>query len=246
MVVMEKVLDKLGFSEYKKKTYLALVRMERAKVRDLVKATSIPSSKIYEILNWLYSNGYISIVSQEPLIYRANDPKNILQNEVRARIDKLKDIESEINKINTGLPLIAKADFQILYGRDAFFNKVKESVAKSNKSVIAVVKNWRIDYDLKELTGNFVKNGGKARFLGPINKDSKKLVSLWNSIGVLTKNHIPDSTRFTVWDGKIITLGLKDDSSKEYYSLWIENEYLGKILTQYFDKMWLSSGKRRL
>lgn len=235
---MEKILNELGFSEYKKRTYLAIIKLEKAKVGQIAKSANIPSSKIYEILRWLYENGYISIVSQKPLMYKANDPKSILKSEVSSKIDVLKKIENEINNLNTHLDVAEKANFQIVYGRDAFFKKVKEVVSKSDKSIIAIVKNWRLDYELKILTKEFVKKGGKGRFLGPIKKENKNLIKEWNETGIKTKNFNPDTTRFTIWDERIITIGFKEENKKDYFSLWIENEYLGKILTDYFNKLW--------
>lgn len=237
---MEEILEKLGFSEYKKKAYIALIELETGTVGNIARKSKIPSSKIYEILEWLYNQGYISIIKQKPLTYKANNPKHLLKAEVKSRMDSLKKIEEDINKITTSLGVAQRNTFQIVYGRDAFFKKVKESVSRSEKSIIAIVKSWRVDYDLKEITTHFIKRGGKVRFLGPTHTDNRQYIHAWKSIGIDVKNHEPESTRFTVWDGKIITIGFKDDGNKDYASLWIENEYLGKILTDYFEKLWKS------
>jgi len=234
---MEKILDKLGFSEYKKKAYIALIRLEKASAGEIAKKSKIPTSKVYEILHWLYENGYISIVSQKPLVYKANDPKSLLKSQVKDRISELKDIEQEINNIKTNLGVAEEGNFQIVYGKAAFFKKVKEATQKSKNNIIAIVKNFKLDYELRELTKDAIEKGAKARFLGPTNLN-KEAIAEWKKTGVKIKNFIPDSTRFTVWDKKIITIGLKDQGRKDYVSLWMENEYLGKILTDYFDRIW--------
>jgi sugar-specific transcriptional regulator TrmB len=235
---MEQVLEKLGFSEYKKRAYVTLVKLGRCKVGEIAKKASIPSSKVYETLRWLYENGYISLVSERPLIYKANDPKSVLKSDVRDKIAKLRALEEEICKINTNLGVSEKAAFEVVYGRNPFFKKVKEAVAKSDKSIIAIVKNWRLDYELKELTSEFVKRGGKARFLGPMMQQNKSNVAEWKRIGVLVKRFSPETTRFTVWDGKTIAIGFKDDKERDYFSLWIQNEHLGKIFTDCFNSIW--------
>lgn len=234
---MKNVLRKLGFSEYKARAYIALVGMKRGSVGEIAKKSNIPSSKIYETLKWLYENGYISIISQNPLVYRANDPKHVLKSEVEARIEALKDIKKEIGRIKTNLEVAERGNFQIVYGRNSFFKKVKEAVSQSRKSIIAVVKHWRIDHELIELIREFIARGGKMRFLGPVNTKNRNKVRIWTDIGTEVKNFNPESTRFTVWDGRIITVGFKD-SGKDYFSLWIENEYLGKVLTSHFNSIW--------
>ena len=228
----------MGFSEYKKRTYNVLLKLENATVGQISKKAKIPSSKIYEVLSWLYENGYISIVNQKPLVYAINNPRAVLKSEIRTRIDRLKDMEIEINKLKTGDEFSGSADFQIVYGRNSFFKRVKDAVTRSEQTIFAVVKSWRLDYELKELTKDFIIRGGEVKFLGPINKENRAQVSEWKKIGVQIKHYIPESTRFTIWDGKLMTLGLKDEGSKDYFSLWMENEYLGRILAEYFDKLW--------
>ncbi len=235
---MEKILDKMGFSMYKKKAYLALLHLEKAGAITIAKHANIPTSKVYEILNTLYCEGYISVVSPHPLIYRANDPRPIITSKIKTQIDALKIVEDELRKWNARTTITEQGTFQIIYGRDAFYTKVKEAVAGSQKSIIAIVKNWRLDHELAELTKTFTAQGGKARFLGPIMKETRQKIQYWHEIGVKTKHYVPNETRFTVWDGRIITIGFKQENTREYFSLWIENEYLGKILTQHFESLW--------
>ncbi|MFH1211885.1 MAG: helix-turn-helix domain-containing protein [Candidatus Woesearchaeota archaeon] len=238
---MDSILDRMGFSEYKKKAYLALVKLEKGTAIEISRKSNMPTSKIYETLKWLYENGFISVVSEKPLTYRANDPKAVLKSEVNSRISELTAIRKDIDKISTSLPVAEKASFQVAYGRDAFYKKVKEAVSRSNESIVAIVKHWRLDYELRVLNIEFTKKGGSLRLLGPVTKENKSLVEEWKKSGAKTKHYIPDSTRFTVWDEKIIAIGFKEKEKNDYFSLWIENEYLGKILTRYFNSIWKSA-----
>ena len=235
---MEKILDQLGFSKYKKQAYISLIKLEKAPPLKIAKNANIPSSKIYEILNSLHKDGYISLTCQKPLEYRANNPKSILKSDVNSKINKLKEIEEEINHITTILPITETANIQIISSRNAFFKKVKETITKSNNSIIAIVKNWKIDYELNKLTREFTKRGGEIRFLGPINKENRTKIKEWEKTGIKIKNLNPNTTRFTVWDQKTIAIGFKDEDKKDYTSLWIEDPYLGKILTEYFNTLW--------
>ena len=161
-----------------------------------------------------------------------------MKSDVNSKINKLKEIEEEINHITTILPITETANIQIISSRNAFFKKVKETITKSNNSIIAIVKNWKIDYELNKLTREFTKRGGEIRFLGPINKENRTKIKEWEKTGIKIKNLNPNTTRFTVWDQKTIAIGFKDEDKKDYTSLWIENPYLGKILTEYFNTLW--------
>jgi sugar-specific transcriptional regulator TrmB len=233
------VLDKLGFSSYKKKVYLALLRLGESGAVQLAKKSGVPSSRIYEVLDWLQENGYVSLVGERPLVYKANDPKHVLRSDVRSRMAELREVDAEISRLGAGLALggAGSARFEVVKGRDAFFKKVKQAVASSEKSIVAIVKNWRLDYELRSLTSEFVGRGGRARFLGPVAKENRQLVAEWKKMGVDVKRFLPDTTRFTVWDGRTVAIGFKEEG-KDYLSLWIENEYLGRILVQHFENAW--------
>lgn len=232
---MKKILENLGFSKYKQKAYIALCNLEQATVGEIRKKSKIPSSKIYEVLSWLYESGYISIAIQKPLTYKINNPKSILQSEVKDRISKLKDIELMIKDIALPIEKTDNTNFKIVYGRDAFLKNVKDAVRKSNKEILAIVKHWRSDYELDQLNKEFIKNGGKMKFLGPNSESAKH----WKNQGVKVRNYNPEETRFTIWDKKIIAIGFKN--KKEYFSLWIENELLGMILANHFNSLWTNS-----
>jgi len=235
---MEKILDEFGFSEYKKKAYLALLKLEKGSACEVAKKANIPSSKVYEVLSWLYAKGYVSIISEKPLLYKANNPKFILKSETKSKIERLKELEKEIDKkFIFPLEVADKSFFQIVKGRDPFFKKVKEAVENSDKKVIAVVKNWRTDKELLDLCSSFIQKGGSIRFLGPINEKNKINVQAFIDVGVQVKEFDPESTRFTVWDGKLVTIGFKENK-KNYLSLWVENKYLGEILCSYFESLW--------
>jgi sugar-specific transcriptional regulator TrmB len=233
---LDKVLEKLGFSEYKKKAYISLMNLNIATNSDISEDSGIPTSKSYEIMNWLYKNGYISIINDKPLTYKINNPKSILKSEVLSRIDKLKEIEENINSLNFLVNNESKDNFEIIQGRNSFFKKVKETVLKSNNNIVAFVKNWRLDYELTQLNIEFIKRGGTIKFMGPINSETQYLVDEWKKQGALVKNYKPNSTRFTVWDNRYITIGFKEE--KDYFSLWIDNEFLANILVDYFNSEW--------
>ncbi|MBT7903753.1 TrmB family transcriptional regulator [Candidatus Woesearchaeota archaeon] len=242
---MISVLQQLGFSEYKARAYSELCRFGTLSALELSKKSNIPSSKIYEVMKWLHENGYVSIISQKPLVYKANNPKKILKTDVESKINDLKEVKKKIDLLTLPLEHMSEGVFQIVYGRNSFFKRVKESISETNNSVIAIVKTWRIDRELFDLTKEAISRGATIRFLGPITKQNQKTVKIWQEMGVLTKHYIPESTRFTVWDGKVMTIGLKEESesknkksNKDYVSLWIENKVLGLILTNYFDSLW--------
>ena len=96
---MEQILQKLGFSEYKIKAYMTLLKLKKATPCQVAKISRIPSSKIYEVLGWLYEKGYIVQTSEKPVMYEANNPKYILSSEIKSRMDVLEELKKSVDEI---------------------------------------------------------------------------------------------------------------------------------------------------
>jgi sugar-specific transcriptional regulator TrmB len=246
---MRVVLEKLGFSKYKREAYLALTRLGKGTVSQIAKHSNIPSNKLYSALEWLLQNGYVNQISQKPKTYRANNPKEILKTDIKERMQELQELQEKVDKIQTKFDLAEKGYFNIVYGRDAFFKKVKEVHRNTKKSVTGIFKSWRFDSELLELEKKNKKDRVKMRYLGPITKNTKSRVKERAKGGAEARHYIPDATRFTVWDERIIVISLRNEKAKrteDYFSIWLDNPVLGKILTNHFNNLWDNAKKVRL
>jgi sugar-specific transcriptional regulator TrmB len=230
---VKELLRELGFSEYKSRTYIALAQLKTASAPAIAKKARVPPSKVYELLDALEEDGYVNRILKSPAQYSLNNPKEALKKAIAKKEFEVKRLQDMYR--NLELPQSASAgSFTIVYGRDAFFERVKLAVQQSKKSIVGIVKNWRLDYELKTLIEEFVERGGEIRLMGPASP--KPLIKEWHSIGTMTKAYDPPETRFTVWDNRIVVIAKKD--AYDYYSLWIENEMLASILVEHFEKAW--------
>lgn len=236
MVRLFETLKKAGFSDYQARAYSILVAEQRATAITIARKANIPSSKIYEVMHSLIHRGYAAVIKEHPLTFVANDIKAVLKEELKVKINNLKVLDQEINEIE--LPKEPASQFSIIYGKDAFFTKVKTSVRCSNKQIVAVVNSFKIDKALVDSLRDFMAAGGIVLFLGPIKKENMPRIRELRKAGVQIKHFIPESTRFTVWDEKIVTIALKDNGGRDYQSLWVDNEFLGKTLTKHFMELW--------
>ncbi|MBT4823830.1 TrmB family transcriptional regulator [Candidatus Woesearchaeota archaeon] len=238
MTQIEQVLDRLGFSEYKKKAYLTLLKLKKATPCKIAKVSGIPSSKIYEVLSWLYEKGYIVQVSEKPAVYEANNPKYTLGSEIKSRMSDLEELKQEVNKIESNIEITEKGTFSVIKGYDGFFKKMKEVTQRSTKSSIGIVQNWKTDKEILDLEKDAIKRGVKIRYLGPIQESTKEFVNIRKKFGVEIRDYNSPHTRFGVWDDKIVMISLRKDTKEEFMSLWIENEVLSKIFVESFENLW--------
>jgi sugar-specific transcriptional regulator TrmB len=235
---LNNILNKLGFSEYKKKAYITMLKLKTASPGQVAKISRIPSSKVYEVLNWLYEKGYIVQISEKPVIYEANNPKYILGTEIKSRMNELEDLNKEVDNIKSDIEITEKGTFSVIKGYESFFKKMKEVTQRSKESSIGIVQNWRTDKEILDLEKSAIKRGVKIRYLGPVNDETKDFVDARTEFGIKIRNHTSPLTRFAVWDSKIVMISIKKDKQDEFMSLWIENEVLSKIFADYFENLW--------
>lgn len=234
---IKEILHALGFSNYKTETYLSLLKIGSGTIQQISKNTSVPSCKLYENLKWLHEQGYISLTLQKPLTYIINNPQILLQGELNKRKNKLDCFEAQLQKLSFDFPLPEADLIEITNSHEAFFRKIKESVASSKISISYLVKSWIIDNELWRLLKNKKKEGVKIRALGPLNKKTIHKTKWLNKAGIAIRNYIPKTTRFSVFDKKVIVIRLRKDEAN-YYSIWIKSEVLAEILENYFDLLW--------
>jgi len=236
---IREILGEIGLSSYKIETYLALLKIKSGRIQEIAKVSKVPSCKLYENLRWLHENGYITIISQKPLSYRANDPKSIIKTEIERRKEKLEELNKGLDKFELNLPVAEKEIIQITTTREAYFKKIKESVRGSKQSISYIAKHWRVDSELVALLGKKTKEGVAVRALGPINSEDKSKIDWLKNAGVKIKNFEPKETHFAIYDGAIVVISLRSgDKKSDYSAIWIKSEVLGKILGDYFDVLW--------
>ncbi len=243
MEELRKILVEIGLSSYKIETYISLLKLKSSSgtIQQIAKNSSVPACKLYENLKWLHENGYITLISEKPLSYRANDPKSIVNSEIEKRKEGLDKIKKELENIKLELPSAEKDIVQITSTREAYFKKMKESVRTAKKSIIYTAKHWKVDAELIRLLSEKIKQGVKIKAVGPISPSEKKNVEWLKEIGVKIKKAELKETHFAVYDESLVILSLRKEPEKaDYNSIFIKSETLAELLTNHFDNLWKS------
>ncbi len=96
-------LSEIGFSEYAAKAYLALIQKNPATAYEIAKASGVPTSRIYEVLNKLKERGIILPIEEEngkPRRYIPQKPEEYLaqyQSRVKETMKSLRGAFTDLN-----------------------------------------------------------------------------------------------------------------------------------------------------
>jgi len=89
-------LMKLGLTEYEARAYAAVVSMGEGGIGDISQESGIPRARMYDIMERLAGKGFVEIGSSKPLLYRANEPKRVIDNLVGEFKTTAEDVTSQL------------------------------------------------------------------------------------------------------------------------------------------------------
>ncbi|MFQ5859493.1 MAG: TrmB family transcriptional regulator [Anaerolineae bacterium] len=128
-------LDKLGFSTYEARVYLALLRESPVTGYRLSKLSGVPRSRVYETLERLVAKGYAVTLQAEPAEYAPLPVRELLTRLKGQFDDTLSTLKAEIESLATaGRP----ESIWNLRGRAPILSRARAMIARAQKSAYLV------------------------------------------------------------------------------------------------------------
>ena len=235
--MIDDVLKELGFSPYKTQVYKAMMKLKKARAWEIAAHSGVPTSKVYEVLNWLQTKGYVGIISRKPITYVLNEPRKTLNQGINDRITLLETLQEQVQK-ESFPEAPTETPFEIVYGPQAFFKRVTKATANAQKTLVSVFSTWESTNAYLRAEQRFTERGGKVRLLGPINKQTRARVKQRAKGGASVKHLASPEVKFAVWDSSLVKLTLSAGLRGENYSLWVKHPDFAQAMEEYFNKLW--------
>lgn len=149
-------LKKLGLSTYESLAYISLNSMISGKAVEVSENSTVPRTKIYDVLNRLNQKGYVEIKKGRPNIYTVVSPHQIIKKEKEKLIEEITNSELELEYNYENQISAIQAPVWLIRGREKIINKELELISRANETV-----NMRIGFlfkgELKKLIEAFNK-----------------------------------------------------------------------------------------
>ncbi|MFC1682054.1 TrmB family transcriptional regulator [Nanoarchaeota archaeon] len=238
----------LGFSEYESKTIQALIKQKVASPKEISEKSGVPQNKLYQILKNFENLGILSRLPAESKTYKLINLETFIENKINKKSEELKELKSDFKKIET-----EEADecvFSLIIGQEAVMNKLAENTSNVKKEVLGIQKNWKVWGKGLRVLQESVKRGVDIKFIGVINKESKKRALEWKKTGAKIKKYNQKfgeyPLRFSIFDSKEarITIGKPEiQNPKDYITIWTKSKPLINMLKKQFMEIWKESEK---
>jgi len=156
------LLQEFGLTTNEAKIYTALLTLKDARASEIAKATHIPRNKIYEIVENLNKKGFVEILPEKVLRFRALPFESAFDYYVQTYQRKIKSLEESKSKINQYLKKLdvkkeeEQGYFAVIRSKSVMYNKVEEMLGRAKKDTIMMINSS----DIRRLTYvvNFKKN----------------------------------------------------------------------------------------
>jgi len=247
-------LKEFGLSEYEAKAYLALAIHGPLPASSLSDFSSIPQSKIYNILKSLVSKNLAEFWNGKPLKYRAVEPVHALNKMLERKrkvIDNLKEkSNSIINELKPFKGKFKEEGFGLWSskGKKACLEKGAEMIVRAKKFGFATTSSFSRYPMLDDAYLNALKKGIRVKILGTSDLDeAKKARADWYAkqgaeIRVLPMNIHPT---IGLIDNKEVCVKL-DNNIYESDVIWSNNPALINVFKTYFNELWFRGKKFKI
>jgi sugar-specific transcriptional regulator TrmB len=244
----------LGLSLNQAKVYLAILKLEKAKVGQVAKLAKVRREDVYRILPILEKMGLIERLLGKPTEVRAtpiSDALTFLVAEEKSKFDEhLLSMNRTVQRLSIKdwkQPLSEKESIYILIAdKKAILAKTSGLIRKSRKEVMLIADKGRIMSGLSQFSDEYklaMKKGAQIRLLfegespgGLLKEKVQKLISV---ASVRIKFYREPLNHFMISDDKeaLITTS-KESGLGESPSLWTNNSNLIGILRTSFESDW--------
>ena len=132
-------LMRLGLTKYEALAYIALVRLGSGTVAEIHKLSGVPTTKLYEVLSRLESKGWVEVLRERPLRFRAKPPDEVLDAVTEELVKACEDVKTALKEIyGRGLE-VEKPDVWMVRGLRNVENKMLNMIKGARKNVYLMV-----------------------------------------------------------------------------------------------------------
>jgi len=242
--VMSK-LAQIGLTEGEGRVYLALVKSKvEMDAKEVSKASGIPYSKVYTILEKLASKSLITVRAGRPAVYSAKEVSDGLSDYKRLvakELDgKFSEVELTLQDLQTTTDA-EKPDIWIIKNTGDIIKKAYATVLNATKEV-DVALPFMPEWASEELYNAFLRLRGneiRLRLLLSSQVTIDKIEGVSKTVSVRTRDKMFGGG--IIVDGNEAILFIASDGSNPIVAIWSNHAGLVQIAKAYFDNLWTSS-----
>jgi len=238
----KRALQDFGLTEYETRAYVALLRKGTMTASETSEISTVPYSKIYEVLGSLERKGWVETESGRPTKHYPRSPVDAIEATRLKRESLLKTEETQILRELT--PIFEKRESQerpdiwIVRGEFNILSKIRETIGRSAKEILIAVPALPKELlDLVTPTLLHIRNQGvQVRLMTSKNIEKEVLKEVGSFAEVRVRNQMFGGG--IVSDAPEVILLLEEERGGTTLAIWSDHVGLARFAKNYFDYLW--------
>lgn len=241
-----KAMESLGLTDYEIRAYVSLLNDGTMTAQELSKKSSVPYSKIYEVVGRLEEKGWLESNSSRPTKYYPKSPSTALE-AMRLRIEnQVRENENivveELMSLYEKTGTKEKPEIWVLRGLYNIAAKVKEIIQNCNIELLLALPSVAegVAKPLQPTLRTLYEKGVKIMVLASETATMDTVKALSRIGEVRLKNSMFGGG--VVSDGRqvVILLGADKVGEKNYepLAIWADHSGLANFAKEYFQYLW--------
>ena len=237
-----KAMSEFGLTGYEIKTYLTLLEFGARTASEISESSTVPYSKIYDVLNNLETKGWVEIQQSRPNKFYPKSPSSALEiikleSEMRKKRNE-KQVIDELQPVYDKKGVRERPDIWIVKGQHNILNKIKEAIKNCEEELLIAIPPV-----LAELTSLFLptlknlKNKGINIKILITRENSEHNLKLFKDFKIRVRDNMYGGGLIS--DSKQVILLLSEETETDSgAAIWAEHTGLSLRSKNYFNYLW--------
>ncbi len=239
-------MQEFGLTDYEIRSYTSLLEIGPATASELSESSSVPYSKIYEVLGSLEKKGWIEMEHGRPSKYYPKPPSVAMEITKSQWENSLRTNEAlilgELQPLYEKKGVRERPDIWIVRGNFNVLAKIRETIEHVQKEILASVP--AIPDSVAELLIPLVKSvtekGVKIQIMTMRGPGSETMSKLMKFCEVRSREQMFGGG--IIADGREVILLLGQEEEAISLAIWSDHIGLARLAKNYFEFLWEDSG----
>lgn len=239
------ILRQLGLTEYESKAYMSLLRYGDMKGREVAGKSGVPPTRVFDALKSLMSKGFVSLISNKPMIFKPVKAEIAIKGIVEEKTDRLQTLEkSAIDSLKNFAVLkqIPSVEEKIIIvsGYEKMYSIANEMMNRVKKSMLIFSSGEKIPNSTKIASAGAIKRGVSINFIATqCSHENINFLKELKNIGYRIRFYKADGYTIAIQDSESCVMTFKNPSEpRNRITIFLDNENFSKALVIWFNTIW--------
>jgi len=238
-------LMRLGLTRYEALAYIALVQLGSGTVADVHRLSGVPTTKLYEVLSRLEAKGWVEVLRERPLKYRARPPEETLGSALKELVKDVEDAKSILSEIYERRLEIERSDVWMVRGKANVESKMVSMMKGARQSITLALSRLSIGFldQVKNLLVDAYWRGLDVKVLVSGVEEAPDL----GAVEVVALAPAQPSTEITIIHSMVVVdtselllalpIGVTRGGMRDVVGVWVRDRSLARLADQYASLM---------